>query len=761
MKMQSQISILTSLIAVLLLVEQSFAFSLKQYQEQANNYVHSPSSRQVEFKYVYGIEGNVTNPRGSFANSQSSKLEGVNATISLDAGLITAGHLTFNAKSICNSNKKQESKIGIAFAENVVYAARDSDLSHSLKGGKDASLNITLPCDDYKQIRLGEAHTRGSFRYVTFFVHDGSGVELKDAKVDFNASPDVADNELGNYSGWFHSSDELLNKIFYAAVYTIQLCRIGAGNARFQPPEMPEFATGWNNSGPLPPLGPEDVAIIDGARRDRNVWPGDYAIAIPASFYSQNHDNLKSAKNGLRTLVALQNSSTDLFPYYGPPLANPSNVPPESDTYHLWTLVSLYDYWRLSGDSSYLEEIWPAWKKGIKASLAKIDDGLFNVTGTNDWGRIGTNSHNTQANMILAAALQGGVEMASKVNDENESKSLNEQLASLTANITTRLWDEGYGAYKDNDTAAGAQIHPQDGNSLAIQFGIEQDTSRRASISKHLASLVNEFGAVNPEAIMGISPFISSLQLEAHFLAGDNAAAYKLLRTMWGYMLNRFSNETLVEGFYHDGSLHYPFYGNLDSYVSHVHAWSTGPITSLMSGTIGLSNITSIHKDWVFSPAIIDSHLEYASGGFNVPKVGDFAASWTVSPNGNSYDAIVQAPSSIKCTLKLELPPAANGSVSSVSVSLNNVVVFEQGKSIKTNQEKGHFDENTKLIILPNIAMEKQQLEINVSAFPSGNFSARASDPSPGRNVTDSSSFARRWISAGWGTAFEVYNDVF
>lgn len=742
------LSLLFGLIGLLFLTEGSLALSLKQSKDQAERYVHSPPSREVNFKYIYGVEGNVSNPRASFIGSQTNsaaKLEGVNATVSLDVGQITAGHLIFEAKSVCDSNNKQESKIGIAFAENEVYAARDSDLSHSLKGGKDASLNITLPCDNWKQIRIGDAHTRGSFRFVTFFVHDGYGVELKEAKVEFNASPDVADDALGSYSGWFYSSDEVLNKIFYAAVYTIQLCRIGANSGRVQPPDMPEFATGWNNSGPLPPLGPNDVAIIDGARRDRNVWPGDYAIAVPASFYAQNHDHLQSAKNGLKTLVALQNSTTNLFPYFGPPLANPSTVPPESDTYHLWTLVSLYDYWKLSGDSTYLKDFWPAWKKGIQASIAKIDDGLFNVTGTSDWGRIGTNGHNTQANMILAGALQGGVEMAAEIDDEKTSQSFLEQLNTLTANITTRLWDESYGAYKDNDTAAGLQIHPQDGNSLAIQFNVEQDMGRRKNISKHLASLVNEFGSVSPEAISAISPFISSLQLQAHFLAGDNAAAYKLLRTMWGYMLKRFSNETLVEGFYHDGSLHYPFYGNLDSYVSHVHAWSTGPITSLMSGTIGLNNVSYTHKDWVFSPAIVDSQLEHASGGFNVPSIGDFTASWSVSPNGNSYDAIVQAPSSTRCTLKLELPPSANGAINSVIVSLNGAVVFQNGKSVK-NDQKGHFDESSKLIILPGITMEKQQLEINVSAFQSGNFSARASDPSPGRNVTESSSFARRWI---------------
>lgn len=33
------------------------------------------------------------------------------------------------------------------------------------------------------------------------------------------------------------------------------------------------------------------------------------------------------------------------------------------------------------------------------------------------------------------------------------------------------------------------------------------------------------------------------------------------MRLEWGYMLNAFSDSTLIEGYYHDGTLHYPFYG--------------------------------------------------------------------------------------------------------------------------------------------------------------------------------------------------------
>lgn len=71
-----------------------------------------------------------------------------------------------------------------------------------------------------------------------------------------------------------------------------------------------------------------------------------------------------------------------------------------------------------------------------------------------------------------------------------------------------------------------------------------------------------------------ISPFISSFELEAHFLASAPQTALDLIRLQWGFMLNdpRMTNSTFIEGYSADGSLHYAPYTN-DPRVSHAHGF--------------------------------------------------------------------------------------------------------------------------------------------------------------------------------------------
>ena len=51
-------------------------------------------------------------------------------------------------------------------------------------------------------------------------------------------------------------------------------------------------------------LGPGDTIIVDGAKRDRAVWPGDMGIAVPAAFVSIG--DLESVKNGLQVMYNTQ-----------------------------------------------------------------------------------------------------------------------------------------------------------------------------------------------------------------------------------------------------------------------------------------------------------------------------------------------------------------------------------------------------------------------------------------------------------------------
>lgn len=55
--------------------------------------------------------------------------------------------------------------------------------------------------------------------------HNSSGtLSLSDLKVNWTASPSAENPQ--SYSGYFHSSSEKLNRVWYAGAYTNQLCTI-------------------------------------------------------------------------------------------------------------------------------------------------------------------------------------------------------------------------------------------------------------------------------------------------------------------------------------------------------------------------------------------------------------------------------------------------------------------------------------------------------------------------------------------------------
>jgi hypothetical protein len=58
---------------------------------------------------------------------------------------------------------------------------------------------------------------------------------------------------------------------------------------------------GWANNGTL---GSGDTIIVDGAKRDWAVWPGDMGIAVPSAFVSLG--DLDSVKNALKPCMIIK-----------------------------------------------------------------------------------------------------------------------------------------------------------------------------------------------------------------------------------------------------------------------------------------------------------------------------------------------------------------------------------------------------------------------------------------------------------------------
>lgn len=97
------------------------------------------------------------------------------------------------------------------------------------------------------------------------------------------------------------------------------------------------------------------------------------------------------------------------------------------------------------------------------------------------------------------------------------------------------LWDAKVGMYQDNPTST---LKPQDGNALAVLYGLTDSPQKATAIGGNLGDRWNSFGAVTPEKGGNIATFPGSMEVLAHFAAGDDQRGLDLIRREWGYMLN-------------------------------------------------------------------------------------------------------------------------------------------------------------------------------------------------------------------------------
>lgn len=234
----------------------------------------------------------------------------------------------------------------------------------------------------------------------------------------------------------------------------------------------------------------------------------------------------------------------------------------------------------------------------------------------------------------LYHTLQTGASLSLWAGDSTNLSSIwSSQAAHLKKAINTYCWDELYGAFKDNATETS--LHPQDANSMAIMFGVA-DEERTASISEKLLKNWTPIGAVAPELPENIASFISSFEVQSHFIAHEPTRALDLIRRSWGWYINNpnGTESTVIEGYLQNGTFGYRMdrgYGYDPSYVSHAHGWSSGPTSALTEYVVGLSVVSPLGLTWKIAPQFGD--LESAEAGF-VTSLGKFEASWILNSSG-------------------------------------------------------------------------------------------------------------------------------
>ncbi|KAF2208087.1 glycoside hydrolase family 78 protein [Cercospora zeae-maydis SCOH1-5] len=573
-----------------------------------DEYILAPKSRTIIPTSVYQVNGTVDNANSLLVGGQGSAAFTDDSTVTYDFGINIAG-----ITSLVIGDVDPDQYIGIAYSESSLRITRE---------GSDATADAGLDEVLWFQpsgpgnYTVDPSHNRGGFKYLSL-IHNTTGkLEVEQLTVHYTAMPHVAENEIAQYSGHFHSNDELINRI--DPRYGDALPFVRKINSTQKGDETPPHAWYSNYT-----ITNGTSALVDGAKRDRLVWAGDMAIAVPAIIVS--YDDLVSVANSLDSLFQRQNES-GLLPYAGAPF--PSVV---SFTYHLYTLIGVADYYLYSGEVEYARNKWPDYKRAINWSLSNIDStGLMNVTSPNDWLRFGMGGHNIEANAILYYTLQQTILLGEAL---NEDPALLSNWSSTAATIKTAanelLWNEELGLFVDNETTT---LAPQDGNSWAVVSNLTLSSSQTQRISNSLSSRWGQYGAPAPEATDAISPFISGFELQAHMLANNASAALDLVRLQWGFMLDdpRMTNSTFIEGYSQTGELHYAPYTN-DPRVSHAHGWATGPTSTLTFYVAGIHILSAGGKTWELSPRL--GGLRFVDAGFET-VVGTFRSQVNGSESG-------------------------------------------------------------------------------------------------------------------------------
>ncbi|VDC03801.1 unnamed protein product [Peniophora sp. CBMAI 1063] len=619
----------------------------------------APESRTVAPASVRQVNGTIASADGLVSNGSATF--SASSWLTLDFGIEVGGII-----SMSFSNASDDASVALAWTESPLYISpTQSDSSSNIVADSNSDGVLTVSAPLPSGVWTQPAPTlRGGFRFLTISLAAGSSVTISNVSLEITFMPDTDD--LRAYTGYFYAQDpgqadeDLLTRVWYAGAYTAQTNIIAVTQGREQ---LPSTEVGWLNNGTIGLLD-ESPVTVDGAKRDRTVWPGDMGIAVATEFVSL--DYLDPTRNSLDEMFSLQNAS-GAIPYCGPTISCGF----QSITYHEWTLFGVFNYWLYSGDVAWVQKIWSNYTLGLQYLANKIDatTGLLDSTGQEaDWGRNGGGNFSISPNVLYYKVLLNSITLANALNDSTSVDAWAANATASKAAIQSQLWMDGVGMFRDNTTT---DLAPQDGNALALLYNLTISDDQKQSISKGLTAFWGATGAVTPERLDTISPFVGGFEIQAHFEAGQGERALDLIRLQWGYMMttNLSVQSTLIEGYLINDSLEY--YYSDGAYTSHAHGWSTGPTSALTFYLVGLQPTGPQGQTWQAAPQL--SGLPAAQGSFET-GLGTFAASWTFS-NSTGFNLALSTPEGTQGTVVLPVAGSvtvdgqSQGKVTSLSLA--------------------------------------------------------------------------------------------
>ncbi len=323
-------------------------------------YVEGPATPNVSPVAVVSTSGNVTNAAAlASTGSGSAKLTmasgGSAPVIILDYGKDVGGYPYF---TVTAENGSPVLRAGYSEAKQFISA--NGDGGHAFNAGDKSR------ADSYTVRGAGTITNRyiqGGERFEEITLTSPGSVTL--SAVGIRYSPYRA--TANDYQGYFMSSSDQLNKIWYAGAYTTQLDMLPVGEG--------------GNQIPL---------ILDGAKRDRNVWIGDINVEGPTVYDSLGTNAADYLKQSILLLGSYQLSSGFVTGCLAPqsPVHTGSPIPGTtacySASYSMYFAPDLADYYRATGDLAFATQEFPIVQRELAWNASLVNSRDLLVTDASD-----------------------------------------------------------------------------------------------------------------------------------------------------------------------------------------------------------------------------------------------------------------------------------------------------------------------------------------------------------------------------------------
>ncbi len=395
--------------------------------------------------------------------------------------------------------------------------------------------------------------------------------------------------------GSFSSNDTLLNRIWMTGIETFRAC--------------------------------SEDALIDNPTRERGEWIGDMGVG-GMQIGSAGFSDIRICRRAL--VQSAQCARED---------GMVAGLCPGGEAYlssfaAQWVPACM-NYYRLTGDKSILEELFPAAVKNMAAFQKYIGEwGVSNEAGWAfiDWGYVPNPEPADMAlNLHYAMALQQMVRWADLTGHAASKKEYENQEAFIGKIIHSWFLKNSSGGKYDWDKIG---YHRTVLGMLAGFIPQEQEGEAVAYIKKHIlncfpnnpdAPRLSDPGANNPQLI---TPYFSHFAFQVLFEYGESQFVLDQYRKCWGWALED-GRTTWTEVF--------------DTRWSQCHEWSGSPTWQLSRYVLGLVPRFD-RKANSFDLALCTGDLQSAEGHVPLPDGKLIRISWKILNGRIRYEIVTPEP---------------------------------------------------------------------------------------------------------------------